>query len=353
MAYLSYLLCLLQSNSAPMPAHSCAACSVVSDAAAICSRCKRVWYCNAHCQRGHWKAHKPVCKPPQSVQQAMEARVEEDAPSAKPSAAVDASLSAMLGGAKSTAPSKRAAASSSSSSAAPSEPVQVTFSLPPSLHAEHPLLEVRSLPGKGRGFVAREAIEPGTLLLTEASLYAHAAHANANEEARIAALAALTRLMAERYPEALTALCRHDEHELPAHSLLDTSPLSALSLDQWHDALSRVDSNCFTSSRGMMVSPAVSTANHSCYPNADLIIREVPAPTEAKVASAGAEDAAGTPAGAAVPASSAVVEQCFLYAIEPIAAGDEVCINYLGQDSLCRWYAPAMLRQESFQSQCE
>jgi hypothetical protein len=26
-----------------------------------CSRCKDVWYCNAECQRGHWKAHRGNC----------------------------------------------------------------------------------------------------------------------------------------------------------------------------------------------------------------------------------------------------------------------------------------------------
>jgi len=72
----------------------------------------------------------------------------------------------------------------------------------------------------------------------------------------------------------------------------------------------------------------------------------------AKTSDADATAAAATVDSAAAPASTAdVVEQCYLYAIEPIAAGDEVRINYLGQDSLCRWYAPAMLRQESFESQ--
>jgi hypothetical protein len=115
----------------------------------------------------------------------------------------------------------------------------------------------------------------------------------------------------------------------------------------------------------MMCSPTISIANHSCYPNADLIIREVPAPATTTEAEApAATDADGSAAAAAALSASAAsgsasstsssprtVEQCFLYAIEPIASGTEVRINYLGQDSLCRWYAPAMLRQESFESQ--
>lgn len=28
-----------------------------------CSRCKSVFYCNKRCQKSHWKAHKPNCKP--------------------------------------------------------------------------------------------------------------------------------------------------------------------------------------------------------------------------------------------------------------------------------------------------
>jgi hypothetical protein len=28
----------------------------------VCSRCKSVRYCNAACQRGHWKSHKKECK---------------------------------------------------------------------------------------------------------------------------------------------------------------------------------------------------------------------------------------------------------------------------------------------------
>lgn len=275
----------------------------------------------------------------------------EGAPAVRAEGAVADSLAAMLLGKKAAstaatataAASSKAAPSSSASSstaaattAAAAAPVAVTFSLPSSLDAQHPLLEVRELAGRGRGFVAREAIEAGTLLLTETSIYAHAAHCNSSEEARIQALAALTRIMAERYPQALQALCHHPDHELPEHSLIDASPLPDLDLEQWHAALARVDSNCFTSSRGMMCSPAVSTCNHSCYPNADLIIREV-------------EAEAGADADASNP--KPMVEQCFLYALSAIAAGEEVTINYLGSDSLCRWYAPTMIRRESFESQ--
>jgi hypothetical protein len=41
--------------------YTCAACG---DACSFnkCGRCKSVHYCNADCQRSHWKVHKLVCK---------------------------------------------------------------------------------------------------------------------------------------------------------------------------------------------------------------------------------------------------------------------------------------------------
>lgn len=40
---------------------SCAACGVVSSNLKACSRCFAVSYCNARCQRGHWREHKATC----------------------------------------------------------------------------------------------------------------------------------------------------------------------------------------------------------------------------------------------------------------------------------------------------
>jgi len=41
--------------------YTCAACA---EACSFnkCGRCKKVHYCNAECQKAHWKEHKPVCK---------------------------------------------------------------------------------------------------------------------------------------------------------------------------------------------------------------------------------------------------------------------------------------------------
>lgn len=48
--------------------YSCKSCGKMSarDAGALkkCARCRAVWYCNAECQKSHWKVHKKVCSPP-------------------------------------------------------------------------------------------------------------------------------------------------------------------------------------------------------------------------------------------------------------------------------------------------
>ena len=42
---------------------SCAACGSTADVKLRCSRCKRVWYCSAACQRTDWRAHRGGCDP--------------------------------------------------------------------------------------------------------------------------------------------------------------------------------------------------------------------------------------------------------------------------------------------------
>ena len=46
----------------PSPVQQCSACGEESRAMSACSRCKKVYYCNAVCQKKHWKVHKRVCK---------------------------------------------------------------------------------------------------------------------------------------------------------------------------------------------------------------------------------------------------------------------------------------------------
>jgi hypothetical protein len=41
---------------------TCAACSKVSDKLLCCAACTSVWYCNAECQKQHWKKHRKSCK---------------------------------------------------------------------------------------------------------------------------------------------------------------------------------------------------------------------------------------------------------------------------------------------------
>jgi len=38
-----------------------------SDNVPRCSRCKFAYYCDSGCQKKHWKAHKPLCKPPPAL----------------------------------------------------------------------------------------------------------------------------------------------------------------------------------------------------------------------------------------------------------------------------------------------
>lgn len=46
---------------------ACAFCSTEKANLLKCSRCKSVFYCSKECQKLHWKAHKPSCKPPQTL----------------------------------------------------------------------------------------------------------------------------------------------------------------------------------------------------------------------------------------------------------------------------------------------
>lgn len=46
---------------------SCASCSLEKTNLLKCSRCKSVVYCSKECQKLHWKAHKPICKPIQKL----------------------------------------------------------------------------------------------------------------------------------------------------------------------------------------------------------------------------------------------------------------------------------------------
>ncbi|PFX23112.1 Egl nine-like 3 [Stylophora pistillata] len=43
---------------------SCAFCSAENRNLSRCSRCRSVFYCSKDCQKSHWKAHKPNCRPP-------------------------------------------------------------------------------------------------------------------------------------------------------------------------------------------------------------------------------------------------------------------------------------------------
>ena len=51
----------LASLLAPPP-RRCCACGATAAAMPRCSRCKAMNYCGAECQRGHWHAHKRMCK---------------------------------------------------------------------------------------------------------------------------------------------------------------------------------------------------------------------------------------------------------------------------------------------------
>lgn len=49
--------------SRPLIAKKCGFCSHQPEKDLICSRCHKVYYCNAQCQKNHWKQHKHVCIP--------------------------------------------------------------------------------------------------------------------------------------------------------------------------------------------------------------------------------------------------------------------------------------------------
>jgi hypothetical protein len=51
-----------KSSDSGVPAPRCASCGKVTTANKGCGGCYKVYYCDATCQRSHWKAHKAVCK---------------------------------------------------------------------------------------------------------------------------------------------------------------------------------------------------------------------------------------------------------------------------------------------------
>ena len=53
----------------------CDGCAKAAENPQRCSRCKKAVYCDATCQRTHWKTHKAVCVPPNAQQPEHEAAV--------------------------------------------------------------------------------------------------------------------------------------------------------------------------------------------------------------------------------------------------------------------------------------
>jgi len=50
-------------NSAPpTPGSQCSQCGKKGSELKRCGRCNRAWYCDAECQKVHWKVHKPACE---------------------------------------------------------------------------------------------------------------------------------------------------------------------------------------------------------------------------------------------------------------------------------------------------
>ena len=41
----------------------CAECGEANGRLSLCGRCRGIAYCSTACQRKHWSAHKPTCKP--------------------------------------------------------------------------------------------------------------------------------------------------------------------------------------------------------------------------------------------------------------------------------------------------
>jgi len=51
-----------QPNNNNKSNQTCALCRATGTTLSLCSRCKRVWYCNSVCQKAHWKKHKKICE---------------------------------------------------------------------------------------------------------------------------------------------------------------------------------------------------------------------------------------------------------------------------------------------------
>ncbi|KAI0309823.1 hypothetical protein OF83DRAFT_1279001 [Amylostereum chailletii] len=62
-AVISKWLRARQGTTAPRAERMCEACGKTSGSLKQCSACHTVLYCSTVCQRGHWKKHKPSCKP--------------------------------------------------------------------------------------------------------------------------------------------------------------------------------------------------------------------------------------------------------------------------------------------------
>ena len=55
---------------------TCESCGVSIKRIHVCSRCRKVAYCNRQCQQNHWKQHKKMCSTPTANKKKME--VEEE-----------------------------------------------------------------------------------------------------------------------------------------------------------------------------------------------------------------------------------------------------------------------------------
>jgi hypothetical protein len=63
----------INSNANPSDYHAvhcpnllCAMCQSFQSQLQTCARCRRIRYCNSHCQKQHWPQHKLVCEEPES-----------------------------------------------------------------------------------------------------------------------------------------------------------------------------------------------------------------------------------------------------------------------------------------------
>jgi hypothetical protein len=122
------------------------------------------------------------------------------------------------------------------------------------MRAESDALRIADLPGRGRGFVATRAVQPGELLLREVPFSVAYEH-------RLEMVRAV--LQEERFArlcfDEARPLCRS---ALAAEGVSDT---------QWSDACARVKSNVFMTHEGALcIYGGVSMFNHSCAPNASM-----------------------------------------------------------------------------------